>query len=231
MNTLATVGRPLAIAALLLTGACAQMSGQTREQPGGGPPQTEAQAAQSALAALPDLVNATNFSAVGFAAPEDARRARAGEPLPQRVVAYDRLLAWQPGIAVDDLLDPQELLLYPVEVDGSARTSFVLRKVADGWRVAAVGDRSPASALRRAKEYRSGQAQVRFLDVPGLNLAFLQVTRGDEVLLVPTRDAPELDWKEGASRRLVEGLAMLAGHARKFEELHGKELREHRLVR
>lgn len=230
MKMHAFLGPPWAIAMLLFTGACAQTSGMSREE-GGGLPTTQGEAAQAAMQALSQLVNASNFANVGFDSARDVSQARAGDAVDQRTLAYDRLLAYQPGISVDQLLDPQELALYPVEVGGTAKTSFVLRRVTNGWRVAAVGDRTEAPTLRRVKDLRASQAQVRVLAVPGLNLEFLQVTEGSRVSLVATRDAPELGWKEGAARDLAEGLVAIADYAKAFDKLHAKELEEHKLVK
>jgi hypothetical protein len=231
MRTHASIGPWWAIAMLLFTGACAQMSGMASKDEGGGPPLSQAAAAEAAMQALGQLVTPANSASVGFDSAADVRQARAGDPVDQRTLSYERLLAWQSGITVDELLDPQELALYPVEVGGSARTSFVLRRVTNGWRVAAVGDRTEVSTLRRAKDLRSSQAQVRVLAVPGLNLEFLQATQGDKASLIAVRDMPELNWKEGASRDLAEGLVALADYAKTFDKLHAQELREHKLVK
>lgn len=118
------------------------------------------EAARKALEALPTLVTAETFSGMGFGSVEEARSAKLGEPTPLRTVSYNKLLEYQPGGTLEQLLEPAQQFVYPVMVGGAVKTSIVVAQQADGWRIGSVGDRHFATILEESRNAPSAAPPV-----------------------------------------------------------------------
>ncbi|HEX6850331.1 MAG TPA: hypothetical protein VF139_02905 [Candidatus Polarisedimenticolaceae bacterium] len=203
-------------------------------------------AARKAMEALPALVTAENFGAMGFASPEEARSAVLGAPVPLRTVSYSKLLEYQPGVPLAQLFDGPLQLVYPVIVGQTPRSAIVVAQQAEGWRIASVGYRYYASLLEQMKsppalpsETPTGgrttvsdmtSRQVEFVSVPGINVDLLSFGEGDQRFLQPVRGLPEAGLEAGRALHEQEALTALSGYAKAFDRKYGDAIRKRRLV-
>jgi len=192
--------------AVLLLGGCASGSGAAVEPtPVTGPPESAQQgAAQQGLATLQSLVTAENYRGLGFAAPDDVRRAQLGAPLRIYRVELDTLRKFTPSTRPEDVLVNGQRSLYPVMVDGRVATSLFVTGRSDGWRATDFGN----AALARATAAVRRTPDDVIVQVPAAKLAFIGRGAGAEMTLTPIADDARFGFKAGeplpASRALLE---------------------------
>lgn len=217
------------------------------------------EAARKALETLPGLVNAENFTAMGFTSVEEARSATLGTPVPLRTVSYNKLLQYQPGAPLTQLFEGPEQFVYPVMVGQAVRTSIVVAQQPDGWRIGTVGDRYLASLIGQSTQQPGAPTaaasptasptpaasptatatptseavsrRVELISIPGIGVDLISFTEGDQRMLQPANDLPEAQLVRGRAVREQDALAALSNYAREFDRKYGEEIRKRRLVK
>lgn len=184
------------------------------------------EAARKVMESLPQLVTAANFQSMGFTSLDEVKAAELGRAVPRRTVSYELMLAYQPGTPLSKLFANEEQMVYPVQATRQVRTTATVTRRPDGkWQVTAVGDPHLGSLFAAAG------SDFEIISVPGLNLEFGGIRRGEEWTLIPVRDYAELKFARGARIESAQALPVIAAHAREFDKRYGAEFRKKRLVR
>lgn len=182
---------------------------------------TDARAAKAARAVqeLPELVNKDNHRALGFETVEEARSGKLGDALPVFMIRLDALQQYR-GEDPGRLLVDTQRAVYPVEVEGQARTTVELQSVNGRWEVARMGGAQKIRAMdkqRRSTMKTRGLRSSDFFEVriPALNLSFLGHHDSDGLRLTPLADDASLKLQAGQSVLASELLTQLVPLAQK----------------
>src|SRR4030095_3261623 len=134
---------------------------------------TPEDAGKKGLQDLMKLANDSNIKDLGFGSLDEIRSAQLGNSLKLRTLSYDRLLGYKEGMSSNELFAGGEQLLFPVTVKGSNKSSVVVEKAGDNWKVSSLGDRG----LGKLAEDGRNDFHKRKLDSSGVKEAdFFLVT-------------------------------------------------------
>jgi hypothetical protein len=165
---------------------------------------------------------------MGFASVEEARSVKLGAAVPRKIVSYNELLKYQPGISLDKLLTSDEELIYPFQVGDTVKSTTTVSKKAGSWHISTVGDAYLAKLISAVPDR---QQETQIISIPGLSLDFAGVRHGDDWELVPAQDYPDLDLVKGHSVQAEEVLPRLSSYAKAFDKKYREQLRNRRLVK
>ena len=157
------------------------------------PSTSQTTAAQHGLATLRQVVNASNYAALGFASPDEVRQATLGEPLQVFQVRLDALRAFTEKTDPETLLVDIRRNLYPVKVGDRVATSIFVPGSRDGWRAAELGNAAVAQLVSR---YRHGSGDF-LVHVPALKAYFVADRVEGKLMLTPVMDDPRTQLKAG----------------------------------
>ncbi|HET9963161.1 MAG TPA: hypothetical protein VFQ34_12545 [Nitrospiraceae bacterium] len=189
---------------------------------------TADEAAQKALAALPQLAQTNTYRGMGFASIEEARSAQLGAAIPRKIVSYVELLKYQPGVPLSRLFTGDEEMVYPFQIGSTTKSTTAVSKKEGAWHIASVGDAYLARVMSAAPEQPQ---RLHIISVPGLSLDFAGTPHGEDWELFPAQDYPELDVTRGRPIRAEELLPRLSNYAKNFEKQYGDQIRKRRLVK
>jgi hypothetical protein len=178
--------------------------------------------AHEALPQLQPLVNEQTFRQLGFASPEEVKKAQVGAPLHIYMVRLDKLKEYADKEKPDTLLSETNEVLFPVVVDGQVRTGMKLRMVDGAWRFSSFGASETTRALGAASKRAMSEAKVAedkqlAVNVPALHLHFIgyRDARGN-LMLVPASDDERFKFKAGQSLPAQRVFAELAPYAKRY---------------
>lgn len=162
--------------------------------------------ALSSLDTLKQLVTRENYRQMGFDSPEEVRSATLGTPLQDFIVRLDRLKEYEPGRRPDELLTPTSQVIYPVVVNGQARSSITISKIKERWQAVSFGGPNfiklvSTTLMESSKVTRLDYSSYFIVRVPSLNLFFLGFRSDNELNLVPLMDDARLEFKAGVGMK------------------------------
>ena len=153
---------------------------------------------------------------VGMPGPDEQARANLGAPLPLAMIGLDRLRAYQPGTAVDGLIDHLSVVVYPVQVDQDVRAEMEMVLQGGTWQTVRVG--APSHARELAKLSKIQGAAAYLLRVPALGVEFLAYPGVDTLRLVLVHDAPDVGLPVGRALPAQDVMRVLAPLARAYRD-------------
>jgi len=181
------------------------------------------QSARGALETLRQMVNATNYRAMGFDSVGDVGAAVLGDPLVIFYVRLDLLREYQAQSDPRALLGGGERVLYPVLVRGQTRSSITVAHEGGSWKGVSFGGANGARlAWKILSESSKGAnpAPPHFLvEVLALSVHFLGFEQSGKLMLVPLLNDPQQRWKAGVPRVANEVFAQLVVDARAYNGL------------
>ncbi len=184
----------------------------------GVPPSLHA-TARDAFASLLDRAARGEPRLSGVPEKGEAADARLGEPLPVAMVRLDQLKAHRAGEAVDALIQPLELAIYPVQVGAETRAELEMAPVDGVWRAISVGGAGHARVVADLRARPAAGEPAYLLRVPALGVEFLARQARGGLTLTPLFASPAAGLAAGKAlpaREAVERLLPLA-------EAHGGE--------
>lgn len=119
---------------------------------------------------------------IGFNSTEEIHRSQIGAPLHLYRVPINRLKGFHKEDSLMELLYDTEILMYPILVDGQARSVITVRTSlpGNGWHATGVGY---AEFIRLVEKYRTPGADTVML-ISDLGLKFLATRANDEFELI-----------------------------------------------
>lgn len=158
--------------------------------------------AQASLATLSELAS-KDSAALGFASPGDAQRAELSLPLSDFIIGLDSIRTWQANTDPLSLLRPTGLVIYPVHVAGSVRSSITLKKQNGQWQAVSFGAPKLAANVAGNRERVATRSNVLpehlfQVRIPAFNLSFVgHIQNGNLLLLAPVIDYPQYGYLAG----------------------------------
>lgn len=165
--------------------------------------------ASTALATFSELVTKENYKTMGFDSLNEVRTASPGDPLRVFMVRLDQLQEYQPGSDPNKILSGGDRVIYPIEIGGQVRSSFVVAKVEERWEATNFGGANLIKMLTRARKAGADSTGLPIssyfvVRVPALNLYFI-AHRADEVLMLsPMYDDRGYGFKVGVTLKAEE---------------------------
>lgn len=179
----------LIVAMVSLLSGC--QTGRTQPPPSN----TRVIAAQEGLATLKQVVNTSNYAALGFNSPDEVRQAALGEPLQIYLVRLDALRKFTVHTKPETLLVDAQRSLYPVKVGTRVATSIFITQSHDGWRATELGNAAVAQLVSR---YRHSPADF-VLHVPALQTYFVGERVEGRLILTPLMNDPRTGFRAGGA--------------------------------
>jgi hypothetical protein len=156
---------------------------------------TQQLAAAQGLETLRALVSERNYRGLGFAAPQDARRAHLGEPLAIFRVQLDALKSYRAEENPQNIVVNAHRSLYPVEVDQGVASSLYVTERDGGWRATDFGN---AAVARGVTRYRTSRSDF-VVWIPALKVYFVARKSSAGLTFTPIIDDPRFGLKAGAT--------------------------------
>jgi hypothetical protein len=157
------------------------------------PSNNETAAAQHGLATLKQVVNASNYAALGFNSVDEVRQATLGEPLQVFRVRLDALRAFTGQTNPETLLVDIRRNLFPVKVGDRVATSIFVLGSRQGWRASELGN---AAVARLVSRYRHGAGDF-VVHVPAMKAYFVANRVEGKLMLTPVMDDPRTKLRAG----------------------------------
>jgi len=173
------------------------------------------EAAQKSLDAFTSLVTEEDFAALGFDSLEEVADAQLGEPLQVSMVPLDLLKEFTQETDPNELLQDGNRVIYPVTVNDEVRSSLEIGPIGGGWQGTTFG--SP-ELIRPLAEQRA-RAEDFVVWVPALNMYFMAVRDGEQLILTPAFDYPEANLVAGRTQSASDVFAAIQPLAASHEEL------------
>lgn len=173
------------------------------------------EAAQKSLEAFKAVVSEEDFAALGFQSLEEVADAQLGEPLQVSMVPLDRLKEFTQETDPNELLQDGNRVIYPVTVGEEVRSSLEIGPIGGGWQGTTFG--SP-ELIRPLAEQRGGTGDF-VVWVPALNMYFMAVRDGEQLILTPAFDYPEANLVTGRTQSASDVFAAIQPLAASHEEL------------
>jgi len=146
-------------------------------------------AAQAAMRQLAELVGRNSTRNRGFQSPDEVASASPGTPLPVYQVAMNELAAFKSDRDPRAILVDRHEVVYPIMLDGEARTVMVVRQQAAGqWVVEEIGHIYLAQVAHKHRSLLSKQHHVAednfyLVRIPELGYDFLASEERGSILL------------------------------------------------
>jgi len=176
---------------------------------------TQQLAAAQGLSTLRALVSERTYRGLGFAAPEDVRRAQLGQPLAIFRVQLDALRNYKADQNPENIVINAHRSLYPVEVDKDVASSLYVTQRNDGWRATDFGNAAVARAVTR---YRTSPSDF-VLWIPALKVYFVARKSTTGLALTPVIDDPRFGLKAGVALPANRAFVLLQPQARGYNGL------------
>lgn len=203
------------------------------------PPAEVQSAAEEGLAHFFSTIPAEELALLGFETSQDVEAATLGAPLEQFTLTSDALTAYASGDALAPLLTSTNSWLFPILVNGEARSVLTVSKIDGQWQGGDIGGAPLAAALQAAEtelpamlqQARAASASTtRFIRIFPIRADFLYVQAGEaeylmplmatgssfnleaDTLLAPDQVVPQLDAAMGQAAP-AEGASTMGGGA------------------
>jgi hypothetical protein len=168
-------------------------------------------AAQAALPLFAELTTAETAPRLGIES-DALRHARFSAPIPVMNVSIERLRNWRRGSPTEGLMQQEQGMIVPLEIDGRVRAVVRLRRDGGRWKVATFGGRAFSQAWERIGRAR-GQVLV---EVEGLELAYAGRREGGRLILTPLFAEPRLQIEAGREAPAEDHFARLVETAASY---------------
>lgn len=170
----------------------------------GVPPDVQT-AAEQGLQRFLNTIPLSELALMGLSSEADVRAATLGAPYEQFALSADAIRTHQPNAKISLSLTRTDAWLFPVTVQGEARTILTVSKVDGRWEAGDIGGTRRAAAfntatasLTRVLQQQSLKAtdSVQFVRVFEINGEFLLVTSGKNEFFMPlsTEMASQFNW-------------------------------------
>ncbi|MFI5298876.1 MAG: hypothetical protein ACHREM_12330 [Polyangiales bacterium] len=164
--------------------------------------------AQAALGTFARIADRRPAS-MGFAAKGEAAAGVLGEPLPMFRVGLGELRDFAVGVDPHTLLEDLGSALYPVMIDGGARSSIVVEKDGADWKATRFGSANLAHAAHATRTRVSGERSIEasstsLVEIPMLSVRLLAHDEGRVLMLTPLFDVPGTDLRANETRLATE---------------------------
>lgn len=155
---------------------------------------TPEMAADEGLAQLPELVTSDTAKGLGITSKSEASEAVIDKefPLKAYTVELSALRKFKRGDDAEKLMKYRYIIIYPIKVDGTVRSSMTVSRLQDGtWDVTAWG--APGFIKELTDLEWSEQYTYLVVWIPELNLYFLGERQQDgKLMLASIKSRPEL---------------------------------------
>lgn len=203
-----------AVFALAFLAACAKQ--QSARPPVSA---SSGEAASNGLVTLRKLVNANNYRSMGFESQEEVNSASLGERLPVFLIRLDQLREFQSDGDPEKLLTDIGEELYPVLVNGAARSAVLVQKQGSQWSPVSYGGANLVKALGQRRSENSAQLKTAApayfeVHVAALNMYFLGYRQESKLMLIPLADDAQYKFTAGTPAPAGEVFAALARAAK-----------------
>lgn len=196
------------------------------QSPGGVDLGAQAQASRSAAqASLPNLARlaARNSKALGFATPTEAQRAELSSPMSDFIIGLDTIRKFRPGTDPMSLLRSTGLVVYPVLVEGTVRSSVTMKKQGSEWKAVAFGAPGLSGALKSSRDKVLARANVRSentfqVRIPAFHLTFVGHVDNGHLMLTPADGYSQYGFEAGTTLAAEDVLSRLQPEAEHDDE-------------
>lgn len=188
-------------------------------------------AARLSLTVLQGIVSNEKLKGTIPLSPEEVRQLTLGQPIAVQELSYDELLKAPPdSVPPPPAPDPmqQTRWLYPLQIDSSVKTTAVVSKSDDYWKLSSTGDNSYVELLSAQKP--EGASVMSLIEVPGLSVRFLRYVVNGAVFYASDRDLPEAKIGKGRLMPEQQALQSLAAYAHVVDQKYGKDIRDKKAV-
>lgn len=154
---------------------------------------------------------------LGFNSADEVRRPQLGNPLHLYRVPLDRLKGFQKRDSPEKLLYDTEILMYPLLVDGQARSVITVKPThsGKGWHPTGAGY---GEFISLVEKHRTPGADIVIL-VSDLGLKFLATRAEDDFQLIPLSERKNLEIRPGPPALSArETFAKLSLQASKYDQ-------------
>jgi hypothetical protein len=186
----------IGIAAVVLIG-CSQQSELSEEELSAAD-----KAAANSLATFRKMITLQNCRQMGFDSLDEARHATLDNSVREYAVDLQSLQEYWIGNDPGKMLVPTRSLVYPVLVNGEARSSITMSLRKDVWEANSFGYSNFTRVLAgridtQAKKENLPRKAFFIVRVPAFNLVFLGYRLKRTLMLSPVLDSPEYDFAAG----------------------------------
>lgn len=160
---------------------------------------------------------------------DEAKQLTAGTAVPLQEISYSDLLKANPdSVTLPSNDATQNSLIYPLQINGTTKTTSVVAKTNDSWRVSRAGVNSYAEML--ASQKPEGATNVSIVEVPGLSISFIKYSINDSTVYIASRTIPSVRIVKGEPMNERQTLQALALYAREIEKKYGKDISDKKVV-
>lgn len=180
--------------------------------------------ASDALVTFSELVTQENYQEMGFASPDEAKVATLDVPLRVFMVRLDELQKYEPGSDPSPLLSGGDYVIFPVAVEGNVRSSIIVEKVMEEWKVTGFGSPNLVKMITNVRKDKSESTRLPgyfffVVTVPAMNLYFVAHRMGEGLMLTSILDEPLYGFKAGITMRADKVFEALLPAAQAHEGL------------
>jgi hypothetical protein len=188
-------------------------------------------AAKSALNVLQTLAADKNLSGAISLTADETKQLTVGKALNVQEVSYDKLLSVNPDSSFDvaTIMQPgQQHLLYPLEINGSPKTTALVSMTDNRWKLSSAGDNSYMELLTSKQIMQDSGVQI--VDVPGMHIRFITYTENGRKFYISDSDVPESKIEKGQPMEEQQALHALASYAQIFNSKYGDQIKQKKVL-
>jgi len=167
--------------------------------------------------------------ALGVSREDDISDAALQTPIRIRTIGYDALLDHEAEMNIEAFDEGPSRVVVPIAVGEETRSWIDVVETTDGWSVVGFGDRMRArQTMAMVRKHPASRPQMIF--APAFQLYALQVTEGDQELVVPIGPSTVPGLIPDTPIPADQFLTTLMDYARELDAEYGEEIRNKRLV-
>lgn len=187
-------------------------------------------AAQKAIEVLQTLASDDKLKGATNLTPEEVRQLKVGKAIAVQELSYDELLKANPDSVPPPVMDStsQRKWLYPLQINNTTRTTSIVTKNDDLWKLTSAGDNAHVEILNAQRPADAAVADL--IEVPGLSISFLRYQTNNGVFYSSNRSIPEVKIEKGQLIPEGQALRSLVSYARIIEEKYGKDIKNKKIV-
>jgi hypothetical protein len=168
-------------------------------------PGNKEETASESLEIFKRLVTRDNYDSLGFESFDELSRVELGEPLQYFLVHLKDLLGYQSGGDPNKILNGGDMWLYPVLVDGNARSSIELVKKDNRWKAVSFGYPNLTRLILNQQIQQSSRLKVSsdsffIVRIPALDLVFIGHRVNKELFLTPVCSSRKFTLQVGETK-------------------------------
>jgi hypothetical protein len=181
-------------------------------------------AAAKSLKTFSRLITKENYVKMGFKSLDEVKKAKLDNSIRDYMIELSSLKEYREGTNPERLLIRMHSLVYPVLVDGEARTSLTVAYRESRWEAHSFGYSNFTKLLavqlnELSKNQRLPRSAFFIVRVPALNLVFLGYRTKEKIMLISVLDATNYDISVGVPVPAGIVLTKLRSAAQKCNDL------------